>query len=228
VIDHAGLDAVILAGGKSERLNGVVPPYFKPFVVIEGRSLLVAAVDSALAMGARRVIVVSAGENALPVFQLVGHRPEIRVMLATGGPGRALRRGLELCQTQRVLVLMSDNIHGPEDVYAVCTAANYAVGVRVVHRVEAERFTRLRGDRWVERRYDQDPLDDEVAKWSDDATQAVTVWCGPLVIDRYRGLNALAGQEKIGPVLNEMAPSFALVHVLTQDIGTPDAVRRVT
>jgi GTP:adenosylcobinamide-phosphate guanylyltransferase len=213
------LDAVILAGGRSERLNGIVPPFHKPFLVINGKSLLVSAVDSALTVGAERVVVVATGENAMPVFQLVGHYPQVRVVLAGGGPGRALLVGLEVCANQRVLVLMSDNVHDSGDVARVA-AETYAIGVRYVNRREAQRFTRSIDGDWVEGVTDRDAH----LPW--DA--AMTVWCGPLVIQRRRGLDLLAGQEKIGPVLGQLAPTFTYVPVQTLDVGVPDVVTELT
>lgn len=212
------LNAVVLAGGKSERLAGIVPPYHKPFLVINGRALVVAAVEDALDAGAYRVVVVATGENALPVSQLVGHIPQVRIILAAGGPGRALRAGLEMCQTQRVLVLMSDNVHGPGDVGRVCDT-QFGIGVRDMSHTDARRFTRRVGGRWVE---------GDAASEPGHAVGGVTVWCGPLVIDRDYGLLALTDSEKIGSQLGDLAPAFELIPVSTVDAGTPDVVRQLT
>jgi hypothetical protein len=211
------LDAVVLAGGKSERLAGIVPSYHKPFIVINGKSLLVTAVDSAIDAGAERVIVMATGENALPVWQLVGHRDKVRVVLDDGGVAHALHVGAEVAQNNRLLVLMSDNVHGLGDVSRVC-AETFAIGVRVLPYVDAQRFTRLRRGTWVE------GSDENV----DFEASPTTVWCGPLVVQRDRVLNALNGKSKIGPHLAELAPYSTLVTVATEDIGTPDAVTDVT
>lgn len=214
------LDAVVLAGGKSERLRGVVPPYHKPFLVIGGRALLVTAVEESLAVGARRVVIVATGENAMPVFQLVGHYSEVRVVLSNGGPGRALRTGLEMCTEGRVLVLMSDNVHGEDDVRRVCHH-RYAVGVREVPLRDSLRFTRLDGSRWVENEGVADPN-------GLDPDRPTVVWCGPLVVSRDRALFHLRDREKIGPVLDEIVPHAELVPVSTVDVGVPDVVKQLT
>lgn len=216
------LDAVILAGGKSERLRGIIPPYHKPFLVINGRALIVSAVEEATNVGAERIIVVATGENALPIWQLVGHLPRVRVMLNAGGPGEAVHAGLELCVNDRVLVLMSDNVHGEDDVQRVCDE-EYAIGVREYPVTEAQRFTRIVDGRWVER----------PTPYVDDGTPT-TVWCGPLVIDRQCGLHALDGCEKIGPHLEALFPSHSdapkrqLVSVKSFDVGIPDVVKQIT
>lgn len=216
------MDAVILAGGKSERLNGIVPPYHKPFIVVNGKSLLVGAVDAARDVAAHRIIVVATGENALPVWQLVGHLPEVRVVLSDKGVGQAVHAGLELCRDQRVLVLMSDNVHGVGDVRAVTCGDDYAVGVRHMDYNGAERFTRYNA---VDNTWTEGPYDDVRSM---PQTRDVIVWCGPLVIDRQRGLTTLRNVGRIGPYINDICPRTRLVPVSTQDIGIPTAVSAVT
>jgi hypothetical protein len=211
------LDAIVLAGGKSERLTGIVPPYHKPFVVVNGKSLLVAAVDSALDVGARRVVVVATGENALPVWQLIGHRPEVRVVLCDRGVARSVYVGLELITSRRVLVLMSDNVHAPGDVSRVC-AEEYAIGVRELPHDEARRFTRLGGGRWVE----------GPGTPPDPDTITSTVWCGPLVLQHACAGAVLKYADRIGPHLAALAPHATHVTVGTEDIGVPSAVAQAT
>jgi molybdopterin-guanine dinucleotide biosynthesis protein A len=216
------LDAVILAGGKSERLNGIVPPYHKPFLVINGKSLIVSAVQSAIDAGAQKVVVVATGENAMPVTQLVGHYQQVRIVLSNGGPGKALLTGLEMCDNQRVLVLMSDNVHGPNDVNHV-SSYRYAIGMRLVPWAESERFTRFDGQHWVEKPF---PFSQNMEPPVPGAE--IMVWCGPLVIQRQRGLDLLIGEEKIGPVLGRLAPTFELVETNSVDVGIPDVVTELT
>lgn len=215
------MDAVILAGGKSERLGGIVPPYHKPFIVVNGKSLLVTAVDAALDTAARRIVVVATGENALPVWQLVGHRHNVRVVLSDRGVGDAVYRGLEVCTDERVLVLMSDNVHGENDVRAVVRGGDYAIGMRNMPKAEAERFTRYDSltQRWYEGPY---------ATTHTPQTRDVITWCGPLVIDRWYGMAALQGQQRLGPFLDEICPKARLVPVSTRDVGVPAAVAEVT
>lgn len=211
---------MILAGGKSERLRGIVPPYHKPFIVVNGKSLLVTAVDSACKAGAERIVVVATGENALPVWQLVGHNPDVRVVLSDRGVGDAVYRGLEVCSHDRVLVLMSDNVHGKNDVLHVTSMGAYGIGVRDIPWPESRRFTRQWGGRWVE---------DKGQDWHYDVKDGLTrVWCGPVVISRELGLGVLEGQERFGAWLDDLAYAYTHVNVSTQDIGVPDAVAEIT
>ena len=214
------MDAVILAGGKSERLRGIVPPYHKPFIVVNGKSLLVTAVDSAVDAGAKRVVVVATGENALPVWQLIGHRSEVRVVLSDAGVAQAVYTGLELCTAPRVLVLMSDNVHGEDDVKRVVNAEGYGIGVRYIPCEDAYRFTRQYRGYWVE------GPGQGMTEFNDSAC----VWCGPLMINRNLGVRQLSrAAGPIGPWLDELVPdAFTHVTVSTQDIGVPDAVAEIT
>jgi hypothetical protein len=212
------VDAVILAGGKSERLRGIVPPYHKPFLVVNGKSMLVYTVEEAEKAGAERIIIVATGDNALPVWQLVGDRPHVRVTLSDSGVGDSVYRGLELCQSERVLTLMSDNIHGPTDVSNVVNADHYGIGVRFVPCDEAYRFTRQFLGRWVEGRN----------AGMDEFNDSAMIWCGPLMINRDLGLAKLRDQAKIGPLLDDLVPKFTHVPVSSQDIGVPGAVIEVT
>jgi dTDP-glucose pyrophosphorylase len=214
------LDAVILAGGKSERLNGIVPPYHKPFLVIGGKALIVSAVEHAQRADARRIVVVATGENALPVWQLVGHLDGVRVVLNSSGVSRSVHAGLELCTEERVLVLMSDNIHSEDDMIKIC-GERYSIGVRIIPDVEAQRFTRIIGDHWFE------GTDEHFRS----KNQNTTIWCGPLVINRLCGLATLVNKEKIGPYLTELSPKFdpaVHVSVSSYDVGVPEAVKAIT
>jgi molybdopterin-guanine dinucleotide biosynthesis protein A len=215
------LDAVILAGGKSERLNGIVPPYHKPFLVINGKALIVAAVEHAQRAGAKRIVIVATGENALPVWQLVGHLPGVRVILDAQGPGRAVYAGLQMCTEERVLVLMSDNIHKADDIVNVCKQ-RYSIGTRTVPPEEAYRFTRYVDGKWIE-----GVIHAQLRRSPDDTT----IWCGPLVINRLCGLATLVDKEKIGPYLTELSPKFDVavhVPVTSFDVGIPSVVQSIT
>jgi CTP:molybdopterin cytidylyltransferase MocA len=217
------LDAVILAGGKSERLRGVVPPYHKPFVVVNGESLLVAAIRHARRQNARRIVVVTCPQIWEPLSQLVNTLPtstyeRIVLLRDTNGVGAALRAGAQAATAERLLVLMADNVHTDSDVDTVCRTL-YGVGVRVVYTPEARRFTRFVNGRWVE---DLETHSDE------DFTE---VWCGPLVVSRRHVLRLLLGESKIGPVLDQLVPASAdLVRhpVKSSDIGTPEELTKFT
>jgi len=210
------LDAVILAGGKSERLRGIVPPYHKPFLVVNGRSLMIAAVEEAQQAGANRIVIVATGENAMPVWQLVREMPRVTVVLDDHGVGNALAVGLSVCREQRVLVLMSDNIFHKDDVPEV-VAHPCAIGVQRMPARLAQRYTRLIDQTWVEGGPSTEHYEDDIY-----------VWCGPLVVSRNRALAMLPGATSIGQHLNTICPGATLVTTGTRDIGTPEAAAAAT
>lgn len=218
------LDAVILAGGRSDRLRGLVPAYHKPFLVVNGRSLLLAAIRNAADQRAIRIIVVTAPQIAQPVADLVNTlspriRGQVVITLSGTGVGPALWDGASLCESGRLLVLMADNVISTEDVGAVCRY-EYGVGTRLIPTLDAYRYTRWVRGRWVE---------DNVSAANDDLTQ---VWCGPLVLDRQHVLrhSDMNPGGKIGPHLDAFAPSGELVRVPVEcyDVGTPEELNRLT
>lgn len=219
------LDAVVLAGGRSDRLAGVVPPHHKPFIVVNGHSLVLNAIHLAYAARAERIIVVTCPEITLPLAQLVDTlEPEIRarviITVHAQGVGPALWYGATLAQNPRLLVLMADNVMSLEDVNLVSNE-RYAVGVRQMSTLDAYRFTRWVRGRWVE---------DSVSAAESDLTQ---VWCGPLILSRdcvLRYSDMLPG-GKIGRNLDNLVPDPAdLVRVPVEcvDIGTPNVLKKMT
>lgn len=216
-------DAVVLAGGASSRLAGIVPSHHKPLLVVNGQSLLLRNVRLALDAGAQRVIVVSCPEIAQPTCDILRHASKdpwsIRIMIRTGGPGVAARDGIDLCTANRVLLLMADNWNATHDLQRV-VQSRYAVGVKIVPALEANRFTRLINDRWVE---GGEQL---------TGTGPTIVWCGPLIVSREHAARHLGnGDSLIGPHLNDLVPEHSYltpVPVNSHDLGTPESITQFT
>lgn len=80
-----GLDAVILAGGRAERLDGAS----KPDLVVGGRRLLATAIAAARAAACERIVVVGPPELEAPGCLVVREDPPF------GGPVAALAAGLD-------------------------------------------------------------------------------------------------------------------------------------
>lgn len=224
------MDTVILAAGKGDRLNGIMPRFWKPLLVIDGKPLIRQAVENAISVtsagGAHpNVIVVAAPENAAPICDVLGNLPAtVVVQRRTDGPGAGLVLGMRLCDSERVLVLMGDNITPRDDVKLIAESPGCAVGIRRMKpTAEVERFTRyMGGGKWVEKT----PLTPQ------ELTESyIDVWLGPLVVRRFdtqKTYNAIvpAMNEElpIGPYLGRIAPSPTFVEVSSFDIGTPETV----
>ncbi len=219
------LDAVVLAGGRSERLAGIVPPHHKPFLVINGKSLVLSTIHRADEQRAERIIIVTCPEIVQPLCGLVDMLParirgKIVITVSTTGVGPALWHGAHLARNPRLLVMMADNVISADDAERVCRE-EYAVGTRLIPTPDAYRFTRWVRGHWVE---------DKLTAADSDLTQ---VWCGPLVLNRECVLrfadNAPGG--KIGPTLDRLAPGdrdLVRVNVDVVDVGTPEELARMT
>jgi CTP:molybdopterin cytidylyltransferase MocA len=71
------IDIIILAAGRGSRLAGVMPPYMKPLMTVNGESILVKLIKEATAAvfnvtaSDDRVTVVTAPENTMPIAHLL-------------------------------------------------------------------------------------------------------------------------------------------------------------
>ncbi len=225
------MDTVILAGGRGSRLTGLVPEFHKPLVPINGSPLVAQAVEHALRQGGLAIVVTAPGNTQLVHEALPDHR-KIRIVVQRhpDGPGSALLLGLEAASSDRVMVLMADNLMSPEDVSAVAEQADLscAVAVRSVPIEEAMRFTRIVGAK----AYEGDALHDD-----EKGNTRSLVWVGPIVVDRVKATSVLThadspndGRElKIGPFLPKIAPNFTTVDVDSCfDVGAPAALKEHT
>lgn len=214
------MDAVILAAGRGERLRDLTPRFHKPLLPIDGVPLVCRAVDVASEV-ADRVVVVVAPANAEAISGALGQR-EVSLIIQRYplGPGHALLTGLSLCQDERVLVLLSDNVVTLNDVKRVTSLSSTGVGVKYMPRREAHRFTRYVDNLWQER-VPLSPYGDDVA-----------CWVGPFVGLRGKMWTTLKhvvantlseGDDEIliGPHLEDfMGDDYRQVPVDSYDVGT--------
>lgn len=226
------MDAVILAGGRGTRMEGVAEPFHKPLLPVNGVPLVCAAVDLAHGAGVDRPVVVVAPENASAIATALGVRKATLIIQREPlGPADALLTGLRV-RTKfntlpdfRVLVLLSDNVTTDHDV-ALVTAHETAVGIRAIDPKHAHRFTRLEEPgMWVEKK----PIT--------DMTKPVPCWVGPFVGWRDNMERALADEctdaylenreALIGPLLNKFSRDgrHTVVNVSSYDVGTIEAYR---
>jgi CTP:molybdopterin cytidylyltransferase MocA len=227
------MDTIILAAGRGERLNGLVAKYHKPLVLIDGQPLVRRATESALAVAGGDVVVVVAPQNAGVVAEVLEGLPaQLIVQRYPTGPGDGLLVGLKATRTDKVLVLLGDNVLTTEDVKQVVEAEPYGVGVQyILPGIDAERYTRRRGDGWVEK----EPIDFnlDVTYTHVPDVPHVVIWVGPLTIDARAARESLPtmyhafhqnGERPIGPYLDYLSPEAQLIPVSSIDIGTPEAV----
>jgi choline kinase len=230
------MEAVVLAAGKGQRMEGFAKLFFKPLLEINGMPLIAYAVEYASAAGATKVTVVAAKSNIEDIEQalkmyaswvttIVQHEPT--------GPGDAALIGLENTVDKSVMLLMSDNIMNSNAVSMMATRAVIedidAVGVLHVPISKAGRFTRIRRGTNGALKYVESV---EVSHLDETGPGVATVWCGPLIFKRDTAINVLrrekinavkdAKEFKIGPYLNEiMRKGALLVDVGAMDVGIP-------
>lgn len=225
------MDAVILAAGRGERVQDIAPAFHKPLLPIDGTPLVCRAVDLALEAGVHTPVVVVAPSNAEAISGALGDRQsQLIIQREPRGPGHALMIGLSVhprphCVSDRVLVLLSDNVVSNADVNAV-SACTTAIGTKKIERREAHRFTRFENNEWVEKK--------SIGKLDGLPFEC---WVGPLVVWRSNTVRALQlvcrefdgdGEVLIGPYLRSFMHigSHTLVPVSSFDVGTIESYRR--
>lgn len=228
------MDAVILAGGRGERVRDLTPAFHKPLLTaVDGTPLVCHAVDLALEAGVDTPVVVVAPSNAEAVHGALGdRRASLVIQREPLGPGHALLVGLSVhprpyFTSDRVLVMLSDNVVTEGDVHAV-TRFETAVGVKLMERRKAQRFTRFEHGMWVEKtaiaNLDGPPL---------------PCWVGPIVVWRLNAARTLQNiwretksatglthtEVLIGPYLGSLMKDGIdnLVPVSSFDVGTTEA-----
>lgn len=225
------MQAVILAAGENRRLWERVEPFGKPLIDIGGTPLLVHLVELAN-QHCSRIVIVASVENVGRIRDLTEGRDDVRIVIQPRpvGPGDALLRGLEACDSDSVLVLCGDNVMDKHSLNAILTygeETDFKVGVTYEKEERnAQRFTRITcTDRFVEGPVDDRPRSTE---------KGFMVWLGPLVVPRLHFsqiLRRAVGEYihfRIGPHLNELPrPKFVQLGQV-KDIGTPDEYDAIT
>lgn len=223
------METVILAGGRGSRLStvGVMPPYFKPLMVVDGRPLITRLVNQAFAATGDDVIVIAAPENALVIKQVLEHRHEgaryhMVVQTEPNGPGAALELGLRMAESSDVLVLMGDNLMPYADVNVIAEhPQNNVVGVTEVEYEQTIRLTYKNTDGiWVEKEYPYHR--NGGAQWK--------AWVGPFKCNASEMRDAIHTwsveheddpEIPIGPLFNELRDLHTMP-VNAFDLGTPE------
>jgi bifunctional N-acetylglucosamine-1-phosphate-uridyltransferase/glucosamine-1-phosphate-acetyltransferase GlmU-like protein len=217
-------------------MEGITKPFYKPMLEINGIPLLRYAVEYASSAGCEKAVVVVSPHNVDYVHSTLEQYSRW-VELATQdeplGPGHAALIGMSRVESQKTMLLMSDNIMDGSIVADMATNAAItgvnAVGVRRVPLSEAARFTRVR--RGARSRYmyveGVEVGDDDL--WPDYGM--ATVWCGPLIYDTATAVRVLSrelsrsdgsSELKLGPYLTEiLCGPTVLVDVHAMDVGIP-------
>lgn len=235
-------DSVILAAGRNTRLKGLVPSYYKPLVIVNGRPLIVSLTQNLL-RNCKAVVIVASPENCGMIVELLTANelmsPNVHVIIQpeARGPGEGLWRGLQCCKSERVVLVCGDNAIPGQDIDNVVltdqavedhSLARHSVTTSVFKTFdteEARRFTRVTED---QKRYVEGV---EGGRWSDGYYRC---WTGPLAFDRSFALERFSAEVlryrpgdpeiKISGVFNVDDLDIRLVSGHSVDIGTSDAL----
>ena len=223
------MDVVILAGGRNERLRGIVPPFMKPLLVVNGQCLLVNAARLACEAAGRtnRVIVVTAPQNTLQISEVLqdaglADSVDLVVQPAPRGPGDALLRAFKMVGTKNTLILLGDNSLSRQDVETIYLQGDSTVDERLVAGCQL----RLDGGEFFTRFCENGDIIEGTpgGRWADGYYR---IWVGPLVVptntmeDLLRSIDPGSEELKIGKFLGRLNLIPSLVQVSSEDVGTP-------
>jgi CTP:molybdopterin cytidylyltransferase MocA len=219
------VDTIILAGGRNERLRGVVPTAHKPLIVMNGETLIGRLVrQSILSPFTRNTIVVVSPINAQPISDIVPDASIIVQPRATG-PEDALRLGTRLSHdATHVLLLCADNYMSDATLhYAYNSAIEHPnaliMGTRSLPAERARRFTRVPEARTHLIDAHHGPPDEEAYP---------VCWIGPVLMPRKALMDTLTRQCASLPCMfTDMLQQRLVTHLETspsdaQDVGVPD------
>lgn len=229
------IDSIILAAGRNERLAGVLPPFMKPFILVNGETLLMSLIQLANRY-VGRIIVVAAPENVQMIAGLLHntrYEPNVDIVVQPSavGPLDAVRRALPLCSGEYVNILCGDNVVSHEDLagtvdrvnddpaahYAICTRREY----EVPRALQFSRVTEQGG--LIEGR---EELGVQHGLRADGSYHC---WVGPVVARRARLVDAMSVAAE-SPLIRRLSAALDLMGGLREhegqctDIGTPGAL----
>lgn len=180
------ISTVILAAGANVRLNGLVAPYHKPLMLVNGKPLVRHAFDHASDWGSNRVTVIVSPKNAEPITALV---PNTALFIVQPQP-----RGVV-----DALHLVKDRIKDDEHTLILCADNTFSdpprgkprvpcFGFRSVHSVDWQRFTRFKNPRSGSPHLEEKGI---ILIEASAPEQGDGCWIGPLLLNTERVLNAL-------------------------------------
>jgi NDP-sugar pyrophosphorylase family protein len=230
------MDAVILAAGRNQRLKGLVAPYHKPLLVINGKPLIVSNFLSVCKLSSF-VTIVTAPENTMPICNILSQYPEFNnaqvvVQPEARGPGEALFRALKCRVSDQTMIICADNLIPQEDVDMVAFSSTTVPediiigGRKIKDKNEASRFTRLdiKKNRLIE------------GEEGGEFLGEYNCWLGPMVVPTTATYNLLrnviqnqsksasSDEIKISKNLNGLNRKYRFIEVNCLDIGVPEAL----
>lgn len=241
------ITSIILAAGANTRLGGIVAPFMKPFILVNGRPLIHHALTHSLTWNTQRDVIVCSPENARLLIDLVPETDDepfnLRWVLQPHptGVANAVYLALPYVDTEWCLILCGDNTFSPLplDTRALIGRLG-AFGARTIDGQSALRFTRF-----VHRKNDLDitahdhgsdqfsaSVNGGVEFINDDHTFGDGCWIGPLLLktDALRKIRDL--RLPLFNVVNMIRQAtddgrgIQPLPMLCEDLGVPEELMR--
>ncbi len=233
------MDSVILAAGANERLQGLVLPYHKPLLVMNGIPIILDLIAKAreLREPGETITIVCAPENCRSIVDLIRaqkapYMDDLRfaVQPSPTGPINALALGLTQCESDYVMMLCGDNVID-NATWANCKEALaqgqrlLTIAIEQVYRDYAERFTTFD----AKANGDMGKFFHGTKELTGPEYLSTACWVGPVIMKR----GALKEALKVPPrdfatLFNRIGgrhtqPRTFVSHTL--DIGVPEALQ---
>lgn len=221
------ISAIVLAAGANTRLGGLVPPYLKPLILVNGKPLLHHAVNHATQdWGAQQVIIVVSPDNAKAICSVEDPGRQYILQPQPNGVVDAIRRAIGLVSTEWVVILMADNTFEALDrSFLIPPFQDPMIGVRDdLSPAEMRRFTRYRArpcdiNAWVK--------GIDLIEASDNES-GQGVWIGPLLLRAPMVRASLLREPTSVTELIHWATNngddLAAVQMRCADLGVPEAL----
>jgi hypothetical protein len=218
-----GVCGIILAAGANTRLNGIVAPFNKPLVLVNGKPLIRHSIDHLLEWDVTSIIIVASPENVRQLLTVAKSPVPIKWVLQIGPTGvvEAIKLAMMAVDKDRVVIVCADNtfagFEGPP-------MSGDWIATRTLPNAEAKRFTRL----------EHGPRGDmnlcSASSPRGYGGKESTVWIGPVTLGTAEVRNAL---ERTGTVcidvedlIMQSTTELQAFTMECQDLGIPESLSR--
>lgn len=220
-IDKSTMGAIILAAGQNSRLNGIVPSYYKPFILHKGVPLIYTQVENSLTF-IGNVTIVASPENVKFMCEILNDFiDDINIIIQPKPTGvlNAIELGMLLNDDDyRKVILCSDNII-QKDIYKYIAMSNFNKQFffsRKYNRPDSERFTRFQYNTGYKGTF----FYGEYSKYEKEAISDIS-WVGPLVIKKETFINKKF--KSLTDYLNSL-DYITPIEAGCEDIGTRESL----
>lgn len=221
------VSAIVLAAGENRRLQGVIPPFFKPLLVVNGRALITHAIDHVRdTWEVDEVVIVASPRNIEPIIEVI----DINVVRFIIQPSPtsvvdAWKLGfsaIDPMNSDVTVIVCADNLFDYEGalfpseyIHDAAVNGKCFVATRRLEATQGNRFTVI--DNGV-------PQEPPYLM----ASKCVDCWIGPVLVPTgtARELIQRSTAATIEGLLRDISTSWNKIPMTCSDIGVPDALPR--